>query len=176
MMLLRQIGYILACQFYCLRLVLYGIHSLLVFLTKPGARLVIPLALIGLVYAARDPLKAHFDQPIGDFWSGAMWVFLGSDLYRLLEPFRIELTALAGLLGFALVFALLSSMMRPVIGTFAAPKQPLPPLPPLSVPDTRLRTVKATLVIPKRGRNRFRGELSSLIRRLPDHLQAVVNK
>ena len=173
---LRYLVYVLACQFYCLRLAVYLIHSALVFLTKPGARLVVPLALLGLVYVLRGFIEAQADPAIDAFWQGAVRPLIGADLYGLLSPFAIEISALAVLLLFALAFALLSSMLRPLVGTFAAPRQPLPPLPPLLVPDTQVRTVKARIAVPERSRSGFHGDLDALLDRVPDHVREVVER
>jgi hypothetical protein len=173
MIVWRYLLYVLACQFYCLRLAAYGIHSLLVFAAKPGARLVVPIVLLGVIYFARGPIDALAGPTINAFWQGALGPLLGPDLFQLLAPFKIEASALIVLLLFAIAFALISSMLRPIVGTFSAPRKPLPPQPPMIAPDTEVKRVKAVLAIPKRARNRFDGDLGALLARVPDHVRHV---
>lgn len=85
MIILRFLGYILACQFYVFRLAFYLIHSVLVFFTKPGARLVIPLAVVALIFWARGPIEMVAGTTIDAIWNGAVRVFVPSDLYAVLS-------------------------------------------------------------------------------------------
>jgi hypothetical protein len=171
---LRYLLYVLACQLYCLRLALYLVHSALVFLAKPGARLVVVIVALIVIYLARDLIDALIGPTIEAFWEGAARPILGPELYGLLAPLKIEVSAALALLLLALALGLLSSMLRPIVGSFAAPRQPLPPQPPMIVPDTQVRTVTARIAVPKRDRSRFHGDLHQLLGRVPDHVRQVV--
>lgn len=171
---LRWIGYVLACQLYTLRLGLFYLHSALVFLSKPGARVVVPVVLFGLVYLLRGPLDAAFGGEVETLWASLVTPIFGSDLARLTRPIDIELTAVALLLLLALVMLLLASMLQPVVGALWAPRLPLPPLPPMVVPDTEVKAVPVTRQLSPQAYAPLPDGLASLSQGLPDELQALL--
>jgi hypothetical protein len=174
MTLLRYLHYMLACQLYTLRLVLYWGHSGLVFLSKPGARIIVPVALFGFVYALQAPLEAAVGAKIDTLWQSLVQPVFGTDLARLTQPLNIEITAVALLLLLALVMMLLASMLQPVIGALWAPRMPLPPLPPLLVPDTEVKAVPVTRLLKPQLYAPLPRGLESLSQGLPEELQGLV--
>lgn len=174
MMVTRYIGYVLACQIYTLRLLLFWGHSFLVFLSKPGARIIVPMALFGLVYALRAPLDAAVGGQIDTLWQSVVTPILGTDLAGLTRPLNIEITAVALLLLLALVMMLLASMLQPVIGALWAPRMPLPPLPPMMVPQTEVRAVPVTRLLSPQRYAPLPDGLSSLSQGLPEELQTLL--
>lgn len=174
MIVLRYLGYVIACQFFCLRLAFYYIHSFFVFLAKPGARLVLPLIVIGIVFLVRIPIRKRYGETIDVFWNGTMRAILGPNITDTLQTIAPEVTIVGGIVIFAILFFILSSILAPIVGTFSAPSQPLPPLPPLIIPDTQVKTVRASVAVAARGRSAHKGDLGSLIERVPENVRRIV--
>jgi hypothetical protein len=174
MIVARYIGYVLACQLYTLRLGLYWLHSALVFLSKPGARILVPVVLFAVVYLLRTPLDAAISNDIDTLWESLVRPIFGSDLANLTRPLNIELTAVTLLLLLGLVMLLLASMLQPVVGALNAPRKPLPPLPPMVVPNTEVKAVPATRLLTPQSYAPLPEGLASLSRGLPEELQGLL--
>ena len=159
--------YAIRLFFYPPRLILYWIHSVMVFISKPGAKIVVPVILIVVGLA----LRTFIDPLLGNVITQAASPFIGSALFDL----RIEI-------AFALLFVALYLLMwaaggvlSPVAGTFPAPKRPMPPLRPLQMPMHKIKTVKASLVIKKPVSGYFNGNLDRLVKRLPPDIRPLLD-
>ena len=174
--MVRYLRYVLACQWYSITLLLFWVHSFLVFLTKPGARLIIPILLFGLVYLLRSPIEAGIGHEVDAVWVGVLPAFVGSDIAQMLAFARIEISILVMLAVFMVFFLLFASILRPIMGAVWAPQQPLPPMLPLTLPDTTVHAEPVKRLLKRRHYRKLKHGLETLSVELPEHLQAVLQQ
>jgi hypothetical protein len=174
MMMGRYLKYILACQWYTVRLVFYVVHSFLIFLSKPGARLIVPGVVIGALYLTRDNLDALIGRNVDNMWSSVIEPIIGPGAAGLTTPFNIEITAIIALILGFLAFGMLASILQPVMGSIWAPQRPLPPLPPLIAPNTDVPAVRVTRLLRPRRQPPLTEGLGALTAQLPDDLKDVL--
>ena len=172
----KYLKYVLECQWFTVRYAIYLVHSFLVFLAKPGARYIVPIVVIGSVYYGRDYLRTLFGSEVDSLWQDVVPTFIGRNLTNSMFAYRIEVSAVVILIGFVLVFLLFASMLRPIIGAFWAPERPLPPAPPMHVPDTSVKTVDVHRLVQKYRHKRLPDGLETLTQGLPAHLQRVMRQ
>lgn len=170
----HYLKYILACQWYTVRLVFYVVHSFLVFLSKPGARLIVPGVVIGALYLTRDNLDALIGRNVDNLWSSVVAPIIGPGAAGLTTPFNIEIMAIVALILGFLAFGMLASILQPVMGSIWAPQRPLPPLPPLIAPNTEVPAVRVTRLLRPRRQPPLTQGLDALSAHLPDELQDVL--
>jgi len=171
---MRFLLYVIACQIYTIRLFIYWFHSFLVFLSKPGARLIVPILILAAIYLLRQPLRTAIGPEVDAIWKDVVPAFIGVDLATVLASVRLEISALALLAVFFIFFLLFASMLRPIMGALWAPQEPLPPQLAMRVPDTSVPRVAVERLIGRRRYRRLDAGLATLSARLPDHLKAVL--
>ncbi len=162
---LRYVWFIIGLFTYPLRFVLYTLHRLFVFLSKEGARWIIPLVLLTIGMLMRARIDAYAGVGITDFYQ---------DFGEPFFSFRIEIT-------FAILFLLLffslkivALVMSPIVGAFPAPSQPLRPMTPLIVQKHSIREYPAKLAVSAPRKGYFNGKLGKLDRYLPAHIRPLL--
>lgn len=146
-------GYFVACFWYVISIILHRIYQFVVFLSKPGA------ALIVLYLAHAITLYLHFDH------QGLPTIEMPGDMESNYNIIRTWLTYGAisrgpwiyleiPLLALAVFLHLLSvDFLRAILGLFPAKARPLPPVPKLKAESTRISSVRASIIVrpKKRG-------------------------
>lgn len=165
---MRQAWYIIRLIFFPIRLVIYWWHSVLVFLSKPGAKLVIPMFLVGIGLL----LRTYIDPIFGELITSMASPLYGTAAF----DYRVELAFSVVFIVIYFALMILAKMLSPVVGTFPAPKRPLTPMKPLKVKEHTVETVTATVALKNPVRGYFNGKLVRLVKRLPLDIQAVLER
>ena len=123
--------------FYLFVLALYFFYSVLRFITKPGSRLLVPLALAAFA-----------------FLGSAAWQGVITSLCQLFDPgLEIDSDVLDILLGIAwlivsLAYVIASRMLALIFGAFPVALRPMPPTPTLKAPMTKIEPAIARIIVP----------------------------
>ena len=167
MIMFNYLVYLIKMLFYPLRLILFTVHRFLVFLSKPGARIILPVLMLSVGFL----LRSRIDALAGGLITDAFWDYRDSSPE--VFDYRIEITF--GLCFFAAYVALLiaAKVTTPVVGAVPAPRAPLFPRPPLIVREHKIDTVRTSVAI-SGGKSRFKGQLERLDRHLPPPALAVL--
>lgn len=171
------IGYLVKLAFYMPRLMLFWAYRILVFFTKPGAMLMLPVALIGTTFWFRETINFSM-------WANGLnaqfYGWLTQVLYevtgtarsiRNLSPVMTAITVQVLAIP-ALYIAFM--VLRPIIGTLPILSPPMFPqlwLPPREV---KLKAYRATVAAPMLAGRAWDGNPRDLIERLPDDVRAVL--
>ena len=167
MILLSYLIFLVKLLFYPLRLALFIIHRFLVFVSKPGAAIIVPVSMLALGFLLRSNIDALAGGMITDaFWD---WRESSPELF----DYRIEITFALGFLLTYLTLLFAGRLATPVVGAIPAPRAPIFPRPPLIVREHKISAVKASLAIGG-TKSRFKGELKQLDRYLPPRALAVL--
>jgi hypothetical protein len=135
--------------FYLVRRVLAVVYGLLEFLSKPGSRLIVPVAAIGLAYSFRPQLHRVLFPYV-----------LALDGWQQPDPLLLDAVALLGITIALCVYVLLSRALALVLGAFPPMGKPLPPLRRLKVKQRPLRPVIVSIRVPKLPRRRWKLRLA----------------
>jgi hypothetical protein len=133
---------------YLLRRVLSVVYGLLEFISKPGSRIIAPIAAVILAYECRPTLH-HFLAPF----------MLAFDPMHRPEPLLLDAVAALGLTLAICAYVLLSRALGVVLGVFPPLGHPLPPLRRLRPKARSLRPVIVSISVPKLPRRRWRHRL-----------------
>lgn len=167
MILLSYLIFLVKLLFYPLRLALFIIHRFLVFVSKPGAAIIVPVSMLALGFLLRSNIDALAGGMITDaFWG---WRESSPELF----DYRIEITFALGFLLTYLAMLFAGKFATPVVGAIPAPRAPIFPRPPLIVREHKISAVKASLAIGG-TKSRFKGELKQLDRYLPPRALVVL--
>ena len=165
---LRYLWFALSIPFYPVRLLLFYIHRTLVFSSKSGAKLIVPIVLL----AAALVMRTKIDALAGAFITDQFWEFRETDLHDLFA-YRMEITFTIGFFSLYLALAILARITTPIVGAIPAPRAPLMPRPPLVARKHVIKTQKASVVVSGKG-SRYKGDLAQLQRFMPAHALAVL--
>lgn len=160
--------YVISLVVYPIRLTLFYIHKIFVFISKPGARLLVPI----LMLVASIVLRTRIDAIAGGHITDMFWDFKDGDMHSVYE-YRMEITFS---IIFFIVYILLwiaAKIMTPIVGALNAPRVPLLPMPPLIAVDHVIKPVKASVAL-SGGGSRHKGDLTRLNRFLPPQAIAVL--
>lgn len=179
MRLFHIIGYLARLVFYVPRLLLFWVYRFLVFITKPGAMLVLPVAIIGATLYFRGAIdRGIWANDLNASFYGwmlqlhAQYIGTATSITNLspsLTLLILEVLA-APLLYVAFV------VLRPIIGTLPIIAPPLFPrlwLPPREV---KLTPYKATVAAPLLAGRAWDGSDRDLIERLPSDVRAILDR
>lgn len=155
--------------FYLLRLALYFTYGFLVFLSKPGARVLFPLIVGALVYWQRDWLTAQ--TALAPYFELLAWHF---PLDAVLGPVPLDYYLYLAVFILTMCVWIGSSLLRPVLGSLPPMRRPLPPLRKLKARHRPTYPVHAQVIVPKLGRTWWGGQEHHLTRRLPPRLQKLL--
>ena len=172
MTLLRYGLFLLAVILYPPRLLLFVLHSCAVFLIKPGARVIVPLASVGVGAALHWTGYAWVEVPmsaVGGFFRG----FLGAGWGELAYQHRGWLTAVFAFFVLRFVQDIAAAFCRPLVLSLPPPRRPFLPLPPLFVPAHVIRVEDVRQVVQPVGRGRFGGDMSAMIAQLPPEIRSL---
>ena len=171
------VTYLVKLALYVPRMALFRFYRLLVFLTKPGAVFILPLALMGVTFWYREMINLSF-------WAHELnaqfYGWLTHTLYELtgtVQSIRNLSPAMTALAVEALaipVLYVIFLILRPVIGTLPVIAPPLFPqlwLPPREV---KLKPYRATIAVPMLSPRAWDGNMRDLVERLPDDVRAVL--
>ncbi|OWU66785.1 hypothetical protein [Marinibacterium profundimaris] len=151
--------------FYLLRRILYLLYQLLVFISKPAARWLLPLAIIGLAGWQADPLLEVFALPS---------VTMVLQQWIPLPPNETELYAVTTLLAVIVGLIMLSVMLRWFLGAFPPLRKPLPPLRRLRVRNFIKRPVPVSVAVPPLKHAFQHQQQEQWAERLPPAVQSVL--
>lgn len=174
---LRYTWYAIALLFFPIWLTLFWIHRIFIFVTKPGAALIVPIVLVGTAIAMRTYIDALFGEAITNWF---YFDFLGPEevktpgsLAALAFEFRMEIVFLWVFAAAGLLITVSGRILQPIMAAFPAPRPPLKPNAPLIVKDHKIETVVARVAVSKRGSS-FNGKLPSLVSSLPPEARSVI--
>ncbi len=160
--------YFIQLVFYPLRMAIFYVHRFLVFTSKPGARLIVPIALLIAAFI----LRTRIDGIAGAFITDLFWDFRDTDFHDL-YAYRIEICFGVAFFTLYLALAIIAKITTPIVGAFPAPRSPLMPMAPLIARKHVIKIEKATVAVGGKG-SRYRGDLEQLKRFLPPAAIAVL--
>lgn len=168
---LRLFWFVVVSVFYPLRLILYWLHSVFVFLTKPGAKYILPTVLLGGGIALRTVLETTLDGPMAAVAAPVAGLVGAGTAFT----YRVEILFVILFAGMYFTLLIIGRFLAPIMGAFPAPAKPLPPMRPLLDKEHSVATVRAKPAIKRTKRGRYNGDLDILTRRLPKDLQALLS-
>lgn len=170
--LARFIVFLVAAALYPVRFAAYCLHVFVVFLTKPGARFILPAIVIfgawasyetgGTVESLVEPAAQFVREVLGTEW--------GELAYR----YRGILASVAGFFVIGWLVDIIAGLLRPIVHSLPAPRRPLWPLLPLRVPGHTIATVPATVAVTSPGKGRYRGDLAEIVTRLQPDIRTLL--
>ena len=157
--------WLLKALFYLLRRLVFTFYQVLVFISKPGARWLVPLVVIGLAgWQAETVLQLVASPQVMGVLEN--WIPLPTE--------ETELYAIITLLAFIVVFVILSLVLRSFLGAFPPLRKPLPPQRALRVRNPIKRPASVSLAVP-RLKHRFKhSQQDRWVKRLPPAVQVVL--
>lgn len=123
---------------YFIRFILYLLTGLLRFISKPGSRLIVPIALVVGTFLARPYFHTLLDAEVQLF----------DPQYRP-ESFILEALLAVALLAIIPLYVLLSRGINAVLGAFPVTMRPLPPMRKLKPTKTEITSAKVRIVVPR---------------------------
>ena len=151
---------------FVLRLVSFWIHSALVFVSKPGSRLLVFVPISVSMFLARDLLHPPFEPYIE--WLSSK---VGYDLLSI--PYFLDVLLHAGLFPFWLAYGLIAAFLRPLIGALPTPSFPLPPRMAPSPRIGKLKRLEASIATCRAGKPQ-RDAMEKAYNALPRRISAVI--
>lgn len=156
-----------------LRFALYVLHGLMIFITKPGARFLIPAVMAVFVWwqwwwfeAELAPLVAW----VLDEYRREFGIVLPPELHQ----WRHQTAAVILFCVATVLLMGFSRALRPVMGAFPAPSAPLRPHPPFVTPKLRIRRVPVRVCVTRLGASRIDSDPRALQRRMPPSIRALL--
>lgn len=175
MNLLRFIGYSLGLILFPVRFLFFTVHRLLVFTSKPGAKLIVPILVLTFGLLLRSQLDPLLGAPITDAFAG-LTSARGDEPGDMIYAWRMEVAFALVFMTLYLGLAVTSKVTTPIVGALPAPRRPLAPMRPITLKEHQIDTVKARVAIRPRRAGFFNGDLSKLNKRLPDRVRALLNE
>ena len=137
--------FLLRWLIYLVRRVLSLLYGILEFISKPGSRIVVPVAAVILSLLSRPHLH-HWLIPYA----------LAVDPRHRPEPLLLDFGVALGLTAVICAYLLLSRALGVVLGVFPPLTRPLPPLRRLKVKTRPVRPVIVSVKVPKLPRRRWK--------------------
>jgi len=150
--------------FFLLHLILYYLYGILVFFSKPFARIFVPAVAFAVLWYV-PAISEQFIFTERNLAFLARWIPV--------DPNDTGLLVIVGLVFFASAFWFLSSLLRPVLGATPPMRRPMPPMLRLQARDRMRPPAPARVAVPIAG-GRRRLQPEKLLRRLPPGLRALL--
>lgn len=176
------IGHIFSLTTYVIKRIVFLCYRVLVFLTKPGARIVLPILLIAGAFVFEDRINAH---PRAGMENWRVY----SDLWRVIEAatgYQRPLNLIEPLLpahtlmvlaGFLVVLLwIVALMLRPIMGAFPIPAPPIKPTLFIPPKPEKLKTYRARVVAPLLTQKAWDGSDKALIDLMEPDLQQILSR
>lgn len=175
MTILADMWFLVRWPFYLLARIFHAIYQFSVFLSKPGAALLLAFLFHGIVimlhYQHKGlPEYTLIQQP--QEWYDLTVDWISYDRSDRAGWFFVEIPLLVLALGLQI---LPWDWLRNLLGLFPAKSRPLPPMRRMRAPKFKVKTVKTKLSIRKRRRYFLRWPYS-LKRQLPKEVRGILSK
>lgn len=144
---------------------IYGIHRVLVFFSKEGARWIIPLIMVIAGILLRSQIDAYAGVTITNIFDG--W---GDVIFT----WRMEIVFAALFLSAYLALKIVSFVISPIVGALPAPRSPLRPLKPLFANEFKIIIQKAKIAVKSPRSGSFKGKLTRFNKKLPGRVQTLL--
>ena len=123
--------------FYLARLLLYYAYGILRFTTKPGSRIIVPLALATIAWLGREG------------WHHALTEASHSaDPGLQPESGVLDTALIAGVIVASIAYYIVSRILNLIFGAFPAARRPLPPVRALKPTDTKITSATVRVIVP----------------------------
>lgn len=167
------IWYLVRLALFPPRFAFYSIHGFLIFLSKPGARILVPAGAALVIWYAWEPLSRAIDPPVRAFLPLVRPMF-GTELYFELYPHRVELAIALGFATFIVLVIIVSEALRPILGALPAPRRPLLPNPPFKPPRRHIPRVPVRVAVRPLPKGGIDGNWKAVARRMPPEIKALL--
>lgn len=177
MTLLRFVWFLIACAFYPFRLLLFWLHSIFIFLTKPGARIILPLAVVLLAtwwrFSYGEPVEMFVDA-FGGLYRDIINALFGPAWGQLAYEYRGSISGVIVYFVLSLAVSLISAILHPFVHALPPPRRPFLPLAPLRAPKHVVGVEPVSVVVQSPGERTYSGDLARMLARLPAEIREVI--
>lgn len=173
MSLLRYSVYLTGLALYPLRFACYLVHSLLVFISKPGTRALVPIVVAIGMFAGWHAIMPLI-RPIAEMLWASLSPHLEPALAQTLYPLREIVLAAVAFVAATIAYIALSRIIRPILAAFPTPARPLPPAKPFIVPKFKVKAVPVRMRVPALPHGRYRGNIAKIERRYPAPIRELL--
>lgn len=176
------IGHVFNLLIYIIKRFAFFLYRFLIFLTKPGARIILPILFIAGVFVFEEKINLHPRAGIenwriyNDFWRVVEAATGYQRPLNLIEPLTPAYTLMVLALSSVLLLWLVALMLRPIMGAFPIPAPPVRPT--LFIPPRpeKVKTYRTRVVAPILTQKAWDGSDKALIDLMEPELQQILSR